>query len=330
MTARRTLLSAAVATLAMPFAAALPRKAWAARTSAGSEHFAPGGIGGIQRGQFGYTPTSKNGGYGTINLPEAGSVYMIPLTVQFFDESDGVKYQLLGDGLVTVMKDGLYDLTANLDWPAQSRGSGQDGYDTNLRKIMIKRVPVGVVPPVYTPGEVTKIGANGKLFDTMAAHDTPGSSTPNAVRTTVQWTPGTIAAGDMAHVDITLSIGSFAPTVGDLVRVSHASLTDEVLGAANVGLLISARLVAPQVVRVVVENRYNKVPVTVPAGSMNLLAESAVSSAGNSTDAWTYLGSGPVRLLAGEKLMIAVRSESPGDFLQIDKASFLRITNIVP
>lgn len=84
-------------------------------------------MGGIQRGQFSFTATSSSGGYGTINIPQPDLVYMIPLTVRTFDESDGAKYQLQGDGLVTVMKDGLYNLTANVDWPAQPRDSGQDG-----------------------------------------------------------------------------------------------------------------------------------------------------------------------------------------------------------
>ncbi len=287
-------------------------------------------MGGIQRGQFSFTATSSSGGYGTINIPQPDLVYMIPLTVKTFDESDGAKYQLQGDGLVTVMKDGLYDLTANIDWPAQPRDSGQDGYDTNMRKIMIRRVPVGVAPPVYRPGEVTQIPGNSKLYDGLASHDSPGSSSPNAVRTSVHWVPGTIASGGMTYVDVTLPVGSFSPTVGDLVRASHVSLTDAVLGAANAGLLISARMVAPLVARVMIENRYNASPVAVPGGIMNLLAESAVSTAGNNEDAWTFVSSGAVRLLANEKLLIAVRSKSPGDYLQIDNVSFLRIANIVP
>ena len=79
-----------------------------------------------------------------------------------------------------------------------------------------------------------------------------------------------------------------------------------------------------------IENRYNPVAVTIPGGNMNLLAESAVSTAGNNEDAWSCASSGAVMLLAHEKLMIAVRSKSPGDLLQIDKASFLRIANVVP
>lgn len=328
MTDRRQLFGVALATMWSLRAGAAPRSPAARPTT--SEHFLPGGTGGIQRGQFGYTATGKNGSYGIIALPQAGAVYMIPLTTTFFDESGGTRYQMAGDGLVTILVDGLYELTTNLDWPAQSRGSGQDGYDTNLRKLMIKRVPVGISPPVYTPGEVTKIGADSKNYDAMASHDLPGSSAPLAVRLSQAWTPGTIAKGAMVSLDVSLPAGSFTPTVGDLVQVSHTGLSDAALGAANAGLLLSARVVAPQLARVVLENRYGTGAVSVGSGTLNLLVQSAVASAGNSTDAWAYLGSGPVRLLAGEKLMVVVRSESPGDFLQIDQASFLRVANVVP
>lgn len=327
MTSRRAFLTATAAALATP---AILASTNGERVSGLAEHFVPGGTRGIQRGQFTFTPTGRNEGYGTIAIPDTLNPFMIPLTQVVFDESDGAKYQLQGDGLVTVMKDDLYELTANMDWPAQSRGSGQDGYDTNLRKLMIKRVPVGVAPPVYTPGHVTRVPSNSKLYDGLAMHDMPGSSVPNAVRAVFQWAPGTIAPGAMAYVDVVLPVGSFTPTIGDLVRVSHASLTDAMLGAANVGLLISARMVASRVARVTIENRYGTGPVNIPDGRMNLLAESAVTSAGNNEDGWSYLGSGPVYLLAGEKLMIVVRSLTAGDFLQIDNTAFLRISNIVP
>jgi hypothetical protein len=329
MTNRRTLLTAAAAALTTPWVNARTRTIVHPEGSAGdSEHFVPGGTRGIQRGQFGYTPTGHIEGYGVIEIPDATHVFMIPLTKTIFDEGDGARIRLQGDGVVTVMKDDLYDLTTNLDWPAQPRGSGQDGYDVDMRKLMILRARVGVAPPVYTEGKVTIVRDTG-LYDRLATHDMPGSSAPRAVRTTVQWEPGAIAKGAMAYLDVPLPPGSFPPVAGDLVRASHTSLTDAVLGAKNVGLLISARIVAPNLARVVIENRYGSGPVTIPAGSMNVLAESAVASSGNNDDSWCSLGSGPVYLLAGEKLFVAIRSGTAGDFLQIDDMSYLRVSNVV-
>jgi hypothetical protein len=169
------------------------------------------------------------------------------------------------------------------------------------------------------------------MYDAMATHQTPGSSAPHVVRTVVDWRPGSIAAGGMKSLDVTMPVGCFGPAVGDLARASHASLSDQILGAANGGLLISARVVAPQVVRVMIENRYNANAVTIPNGAMNVMAESAVTSAGNSADGNMWIGSGPVELFAGEKIFVAARSHTNGDYLQISKqGSFLRITNLVP
>lgn len=326
MTNRRTLLTAAAAAWAAPLANARPSRP--VRVAGKLEHNVPGGTRGIQRGQFTYTATDKIEGYGVIRIPD-DRLYMIPLTKLVFDESAGAKFALQGDGVVTVLKDDLYVMTTNMDWPAQARGSGQDGYDVDTRKLMILRARVGVAPPVYVVGQVTAVTDTGR-FDYMAMHDTPGSSVPRSVRTSVQWEPGTVEPGAMVYVDVPLPTGSFDPAVGDFVRVSHTSLTDAVLGAQNVGLQTSARIVAPGIARVIVENRYGGQPVTIPSGSMNVLAESGVTSAGNSQDAWCYLGSGPVMLLAGEKIFIGARSNSRGDFLQISQASFLRISNVVP
>ncbi|WP_374568026.1 hypothetical protein [Ideonella sp.] len=328
MTDRRTLLTAAAAAWAAPpLAQARPGRP--VTTAGSTEHYLPGGTRGIQRGQFSYTATDRIEGYGVIRIPDAKRLFMIPLTRVIFDESGGEKFALQGDGVLTVLKDDLYELTTNMDWPAQARGSGQDGYDVDVRKLQILRARVGVLPPAYIEGQVTPVG-DSTQYDRLAMHDTPGASVPQAVRTSVQWEPGTIAPGAMAYADVPLPSGSFAPAVGDFVRVSHTSLTDAALGAQNIGVLIYARIVAPGLARVIVENRFGTQAVAIPAGSMNLLAESAVTSAGNSQDAWCYLGSGPVMLLAGEKLFIAVRSSSLGDFLQIANSSFLRISNVVP
>lgn len=323
MSTRRSILAGAAAAFAGSFGAASPRAA-----SAG-EHWVAGGSRGIQRGQYGFTASTVVGGLGFIRLPAAGELYMIPLTVQAFDESAGTRFQMQGDGVVTVLSDGLYEVTANVDWAAPSKLPATSGYDVSGRKLLVKRVPVGVPPPRYIPGHVTQIPTNAAAYDGIAGRDLPGSSVPDTVRVSVPWSPGTIAARGMASLDVTLPAGSFTPTNGDIALASHTGLDDALLGAANKGLLISARIVGPGKARAVIENRYNAGPVTIPAGMLAILAESATSTAGGSANAWCWEHSGRVELLAGEKLMIAVRSESTGDFLQVDDASFLRIRNIV-
>jgi len=322
-TTRRSILAGASCALAGSLGMAWPRAAAAA------EHWVAGGWRGIQRAQYGFTANSVTGGAGLIRLPTSGALYMIPLTVQAFDESGGTRYQMQGDGVLTVVSDGLYDVSANVDWASQARVAGGGGFDVNGRKLLVKRVPVGVAPPRYVPGHVTQIPTNSVQYDAIAGHDTSGSGAAAIVRVSVPWSPGTIAPRAMATADVAVPPGSFAPTVGDLVLASHTGLDDALLGAANAGLLVSARMVGPGLARVAIENRYNAAPVSVPAGRLAILVRSATVAAGGSANAWSWERSGRVRLLAGEKLMIAVRSESDGDFLQADDASFLRIRNVV-
>ncbi|MEK8033509.1 hypothetical protein AACH06_22030 [Ideonella sp. DXS29W] len=332
MTHRRTFLAAAAAAAALAAPLVSARTPGASRRAVPqgqpNEHFVPGGTRGIQRGMFTYTATDHIEEYDVIRLPEADCLYMIPLTKRVFDESNGAKFATSGDGTVTILKDDLYHLTTNMDWPAQPRGSGQDGYDVDMRKLMIMRARVGVKPPPYVQGQVTAI-KDTRPFDRLAANDLPGSSAPKSLRSSFEWEPGAVQPGSMVYIDLQLPAGSFVPTVGDLVRVSHSSLADDLLGAKNVGLQISARMVGPGVARVLIENRYGERKVNVPRGSMNVLVESAVASAGNNNDAWCYLNSGPVMLQAGEKIFVAARTGTPGDFLQITDGSFLRVSNMV-
>jgi hypothetical protein len=323
MSTRRALLGGAVSGAAVSWLAAWPGPADA------TEHWIPGGTRGIQRGQFGFTADSVVGGLGAIPLPLAGALYMIPLTEQVFDESGGARYRMQR-GLVTVLQDGLYTLTANVDWAAPGGEPGEPARDVNGRKLLIKRVPVGVEPPPYVPGRVTRIPTNAVSYDTLAGRDMAGSSAPAVVRVEASWPAVTIAARGMASRDVAVPAGSFAPSTGDLALASHTGLADARLGAAGAGMLISARMVAPGVARVTIENRYNAAAVTVPAGMVRIVAESAVATAGDSGSAWSWTNAGRVLLLAGEQLMVAVRSESQGDFLRVGDASFLRIRNVVP
>jgi hypothetical protein len=309
--------------LALCAAFALPGGAHAVTTKPLPEHFQPGGINGTYRGQYSFTATGTDSGYGTIVFPLRNVVYAIALTTVQAEEAPNQLYKLTGDGTLTILQTGLYTITANVDWP------GQHGKDIDLRKILVQRVPVGTAPPVFGSNQLAKIPSDGTLYDSIAAHDTPGSDAPNYIRTSVQWAPGTIAVGKAVHVDVTIpSASQLSPTPGDAVMASHTGLTDATLGAGNAGLMISARVVAPNVVRVWLENRYGTGPITVGNGDLNLAVESMTTSTGNSSDGWTFLNSGPVLLLAGEKLMMTVRTGTPGDFMQVDAKSFLRIANV--
>lgn len=321
MSSRRLMLQAAAASVATASAAAA-----SAATPRGaktlSEHYINGGLGGIQRARYTYTPTSTDSGYGIIPITAPVYTYMLPITVEQFDESQGGRFQMQGDGMVTIMQTGFYNLTANLDWP------GSHGQDVNLRELGIQRVKIGQPAPVYKPGKLTLLPYYGESYDFLAVNETTGGDTMPLARAAVTWDPGTIAAGGMAFVDVPLT--AYFPLVpGDVVQVGHTSLTDALLGTKNAGLLISARVVNPNKIRVWIENRYNTSAVTIPSGTLNVAAQSATILGGsNSADAWTFLNSCTVYLYAGEKIFIAVKSNTPGDYIQISSLSFMQISSV--
>ena len=294
-----------------------------------AEHTQPGGFNGLQRIRGGFTSTSTQGGSKAIALPAPDQVYFIPMTVNEFDESSGARFSMSGDGCITILKSGLYQINANVDWPAQARGSGQDGYDVNYRKLLVKRVPAGVAPPAYTPGQVTLIPGDNNAYDDLTAHDTPGSDAPRYARAQATWSPGKISKYGFVYMEVALSNANYVPQPGDLSQAAFTQLTDAVLGADNIDMHLSTRVVAPGKIRVAINN-HNDHDVMVPGGVVNVVSASSTLTAGNSVDAWSYAASPPVYLLAGEKLFLGVRSGTPGDFLQITNVTFLQVMNLAP
>lgn len=316
MNNRRQFLAGAAASLALPLSNAAPRSL---APKPPAEHWVPGGVGGIVRARYAYTSTNDLEDYGTIKIPLPGVVFAVPLTVTEFDESGGSRFSLTDDGTITISQTGLYQLTMNLDWP------GQEGVDVDLRKILLFRATVGTAPPRRTLNGVTPVPSNHP-YHAILASDVPASDAPRYARSTVTWKPGTLPVGGYASIEVALAGPSYAVVPGDAVEVGMGALTDANLGFANAGLLLSARVVGKNIVRVMIENRYNTVPVTVPSGKLNVLAHSTVVSTGNSSDAWTTTTSAVRLLEAGEKLFPCVRVGTPGDYIQVDNMSYVQIT----
>ena len=312
-TTRRGLFAAAAL---LPLAGlAAPRRAAGAKTVA--EHFTSGGMNGVSRARFGFTGTSSVSGYPTIQLPKASNVYAIPLTVSQFDESAGALFSLAGDGTVLINATRNYRVAANLDWPAQH------GVDVGTRKLLVYRCPNGVAPPPYVPGQVAMV-KSGNGYDSLCAHDTPGSNAPRNAHAAQAFPGATLAPGAVLFVDVPLADPSVAIARGDVAR---AALADDG-GAGAAGLVVTAVVTGQNAVRVWFENRYSTGTLTLPPSTVNVLAETTTTTTGNSEDAWAFVQSPTVQLQAGERVFVAVRSEAPGDFLQVDNLSFLQLETV--
>jgi hypothetical protein len=314
MTTRRSLLLASAAGLS--FGAPRARAQTIPHPPPFRAHSVPGGMGGVVSARYGLTGLGVAGNLGTITLPLADKVFLLPLTTTLFDESGGDDFGL-SNQMVQIRKTGKYRTTLTLDWAAQW------DVDIDLREYGIQRLQVGesfVVAPLPT---LTAIVPD--KWDRLANYDVPGSDSPVHARSAsgTKWRPGVVAAGTYVYVDVPVTpAGSVKP--GDDVRVGLSTLTSTLLGPAVDLLQLRARVDAPDVVRVMLFNT-GTAAVTVPQGQLKVMAESLTDYRGRSTDGWLTVQSAAEVLLEGEQVFCFFRSKFPGDFVQVTNQSFLQV-----
>jgi hypothetical protein len=172
------------------------------------------------------------------------------------------------------------------------------------------------------PGELTPIPDDDTKLATI---DMPGSDPPQTVRWQGSWTPGLIAKGAVAWVDVTLPTPNIV-ALGDLAFAGLDSISDAVLGPEAVAaLIVTAKPLAADKVRVSIYNPSVAGGVNVPAGQLKVVAMSAVNTRGESADAWTVLQSTTQSFAAGDVVYAMFKSRTQGDFLQTSLSSFLQV-----
>lgn len=237
-------------------------------------------------------------------LTRAEWVTLLPLTVTDFQEAPDVV--LRADGKLQVQVPGLYRVTLACDWVAQV------GLDMDRRMIGIRRAP-GHLP---------------NQDDRLASVDIPGSDPPTMARYQGEWTPGTVPLGGIVTTEITVSPAGVAK-VGDLALASHSRIKDSIIGADAVnGLMVQARVVAPDRVRVILYNPIVAAGITIPVGALNVIAMNAVDTRGESNDAWQVLHTATEQLAAGQTIFAVLRSRVKGDYVQATQSTFLQIERV--
>lgn len=245
-------------------------------------------------------------------VPVVDQVNIVPWTRAAFN--NGIGCTLESDGRILMNAAGLYRISLGADWVAQQ------GLDIDLRKIGIRRHRAAAMRsrPAFA-------GALDKYDDHLASCDTPGSSVPKTARWQGTWSPGTIAPGAMATLTVTLSAPN-AILPGDLVMASHTQVCDAGIGAAAVdALLVQAKVVAADTVRVTMVNLLSPAAIKVPAGQLHVLAMTSVDTCGESNDAWQVLHTTTEQIQAGDRVYAVCRSLTTGDFMQCTNSSFLQI-----
>jgi hypothetical protein len=258
-------------------------------------------------------------------LPTRGDTYVLPLS-QVLGTDHNVDSTLNADNSITINHAGNYRFQLSVDW------SPGKGHDAALRSYGIRRR--------RTPFTVPPGGALIKIVDTdehLATQDMPGSATPKTVRlpappdgahggiTPFPWAPGTIALGGYASIDITMPIpGIVAP--GDVALASLTSITDAMIGANAVSaLLVSAKVIAADKVRVTIFNPAISPSVTIPQGDLQVLGMSAQLTTGGSGGARTLLSSTTVAMNAGDRVYATFSSLQLGDVMQTSSNLFLEV-----
>jgi hypothetical protein len=117
--------------------------------------------------------------------------------------------------------------------------------------------------------------------------------------------------------DVVVAPGSIV-RIGDVAQASLSSVTDKNLGVArNTALQIQARVVATDTVRVVLYNPTVAAGIAIPAGTLNVLAQSATLHRGDSADAWNVLSTPLTQLNAGDKIYIVGKNQGvANDYVQ--------------
>jgi len=262
--------------------------------------------------------------YGTsaeLVLPTPGDAYILALDSITFSDSNS-DTTLNPDSSITINNPGLYRFSLCVDWP------GQHGVDTALRTFGLRRRKAGSPAIPYVPGQLTKMDDTDEH---LATQDVTGSSAPKTVRwpfpgtAAHHWTPGVIPLGGHVFFDATLPVtGVIKP--GDIALASLTSINDAAIGvAATRDLIVDAKVVAPDVVRVSIFNPTIAAGVNVPTGTLQILCMAAQDSVGESADGWTVLSGTMEQCFRGDVIYAIFESLCPGDYMQTSEQVFVQV-----
>jgi hypothetical protein len=281
-------------------------------------------------GRYTVMPDGSQGGIQTLSLPKASDVFLLPAKQVVCPATQGA-WTLQPDGTFLVNQTGLYRMSMSIDHPAQGgakRGSSNpNGFDIDMRSLSIGMLPAGTPLTGVRVGDGLDIQKT--VYTRLAAQNIPGSDSPAVVRASIAFGGATVDPTLGAYIDVSLpETGIIVP--GDTVTASLTSLTDAIGVAANNAITVTARVLAPDRVRVFVDNVRGGVPVAIPAGVLNVMAVSQTKSRGQSFDGWTVLNTPTVLLMKGETVFFGWGSEVPGDFLQFTFMTWMQLEYLGP
>jgi hypothetical protein len=241
--------------------------------------------------------------------PLYNQVNVLPLAVTMFQE--GNDWTLQPDGKILINTTGLYRAVLQVDWVAQN------GTDIDMRTYGI----------LCTRATQTRRRKPPTPFgdDRIAWYDVPGSNPPRASRYTGNWAPGVIPMGGIVTTTVDVD-PKVSVVIGDIAFASHVKVNDAVIGADAVdALVVQAKVVGPNKVRVSMYNPTIASGIVVPDGALNVVAMTSVLTCGENDDSMVMLHSAMETFKAGDRVYGAVRSHVRDDYVQANLDCFMQI-----
>jgi hypothetical protein len=256
--------------------------------------------------------TSSRARYRLAGVFEAAVDTLSIVPFSAIDFQSGGDFTLQPDGKVLINTAGLYEIVFSTDWQALAKPRT----DIDLHEIGIKRQEAGQAD--------TPISLHARI----GYINTPGSDAPKTARYQGRWNPPPLALGATASVDIKVSPPD-SVNVGDVAMASHTQLSDEAIGAAAVNaLVVQAKVVGPDTVRVSIFNPSIVEGVDVPLGDLKVMAMNTTKTRGSTGDGWQVLHTASTLLAPGDKVYAIVLHKVPGTLLQGSKSTYLQVDRL--
>jgi hypothetical protein len=238
----------------------------------------------------------------------ANTFGLVPWSATEFQSGTDVTLQ--ANGKVLINNKGLYELVFSADWDATY------GTDIDLRKIGIRRQAKGQPDLPWEDHE------------RLGFLDLPGSDPPAMARYQGNWAPPVIGLGDIVSTDVTVAPAGIV-SAGDSVLASHSAissskLSDEALSA----LIVQAKMIAPDTVRVSLFNPRVAGGIALAPGTLRVVAMSGVRTRGSNGDAWMVLHTASTQLNAGDQVYGLMEHKVTGTLLQATRSSYLQVDKI--
>ncbi len=248
----------------------------------------------------------------------SNSVYVTPFVgAPVFNDGD---VTMNGDYTFTVNTTGMYIVSIGFDWadnPNQQVGLRINGIEHGLVGPQNQPPPP---PGTFKKGQLTVLAAKN---DRIGQYDVSSTNFCWTSRFTGPWKTGTVGKNSVVSVDVTLATPGVVE-LGDVATASHTGIT-AALSDGVAALVVTAKVIAPDTVRVSIWNSSPTHSVTVPNGTLNVIAMSTQTMTGDAPRGRSLLMSAAEALTAGDSLYGTFKSTQGGDQLLASPNTFIHI-----